>query len=375
MTNLPKHGLELRSTLTRDGKVEIALVEVALEQPQDDEAVVRVEAAPINPSDLISLLGSANAAQARKVGDKTVLALSSEAVIARKGRWDQALTVGLEGAGTIVAAGADGSHLVGTRVAALALSRGMFAQYKRVKVADCVPLPGTVSVRQGAAAFCNPLTALAIAETAKLEGHSALIQTAAASNLGQMLVKICREDDVPLVNIVRREEQVEMLRAIGGENIVNSSDADFRDQLRAAVTRTGARIAFDAIGGGTMVAELLMAMEDVALARMTEYSPYGSHEAKQVYIYGHLDPSPTMLAHEDYGLLWDVRNWYMPATMGRVGPERAAEIQTRAIQGITSTFVSHFSHEISLTQALDPETMRDYSRMASGQKYLINPTL
>ena len=372
---LPTSGLQLQSTLTTAGSIEIGLVDVPVGVPGDDELVIMVEAAPINPSDLISLLASADIGSARRDGGKTVLASMTRTAKARAGLVDLPLAVGLEGAGTVIAAGANCQHLVGSRVAALALSLGMFAQYKTVNVNECTPLPGNVGVRQAAGMFCNPLTALAIAETARLEGHAALVQTAAASNLGQMLVRICREDGVPLVNVVRRDEQVDMLREIGADYIVNSSDPSFRAQLRDAITATGAMIAFDAIGGGEMASELLQAFEDVAVSRLPAFSPYGSHEAKQVYIYGHLDPSPTLLAHEDYGLLWDLRNWYMPATMARVGPQRAVELQARVVRGIASTFRSHFSDEISLQQALDPEIMQAYSRMASGQKYLINPTL
>jgi NADPH:quinone reductase len=223
--------------------------------------------------------------------------------------------------------------------------------------------------------FCNPMTALAIAETVRLEGHGALIHTAAASNLGQMLVRICREDGIPLVNIVRRDEQAKLLTAIGAEHVCNSSAADFSEQLRSAVTATGATIAFDAIGGGAMPGVLLEAMEDVAAAQMGFYSPYGSLALKSVFIYGHLDRSPTVLHNSRYGMLWDLRHWALPQTMARVGAERVGEMQRRVLAGLKTTFGSRFTREISLAQALDPENLRACARMATGEKFLIDPTL
>jgi NADPH:quinone reductase len=223
--------------------------------------------------------------------------------------------------------------------------------------------------------FCNPMTALAIVETVALEGHTALIHTAAASNLGQMLVRICREDGVPLVNIVRREEQARLLADLGAEHVCNSSSPDFVGELHTAIAATGASIAFDAIGGGAVPGLLLEAMEDVAASQMEFYSPYGSLGLKQVFIYGHLDRSPTVLHNERYGMLWDVRHWAMPQTLARVTPERVGQMQSRVLAGLKSTFASHYTREISLAEALNPETMRAYARMATGEKFLINPTL
>jgi NADPH:quinone reductase-like Zn-dependent oxidoreductase len=265
--------------------------------------------------------------------------------------------------------------MIGRRVAALSMRRGTFGQYATVSTAECALLPQDVSAREGADVFCNPMTALAIAETVRLEGHTALIHTAAASNLGRMLLRICREDGIPLVNVVRREEQARLLVAEGAEHVCNSSDADFAEQLRAAVEATGASIAFDAIGGGAMPGLLLETMEAAAAAQMGFYSPYGSLGLKQVFIYGHLDRSPTVLHNSRYGMLWDLRHWALPQTIARVGPERAGEMQQRVLAGLKTTFASHFSREISLAQALDPETMRAYARMATGEKFLINPTL
>lgn len=375
----PSHGLQLLSTLGPDGTLRLSLADKPVDRPGDGEVLVRLEAVPINPSDLMTLLGPADPGEAHIGGTaarpEVAIPVPPEALRAFTGRVGAPLQPGLGGAGLVVAAGKGCEELVGRRVAALSLRRGTFGQYVTVSKDECAPLPQDVSAREGADVFCNPMTALAIAETVRLEGHAALIHTAAASNLGRMLVRICREDHIPLVNVVRREEQAELLTALGAEHVCNSGAPDFRERLRDAIAATGATIAFDAIGGGAMPGTLLEAVEEVAAGQMGFYSPYGSLTLKQVYIYGHLDPSPTVLRNERYGMFWDVRGWALPQTMARVGPERVGEMQRRVLAGLKTTFASHFTREIALAEALDPETMRAYSRMATGEKYLINPTL
>lgn len=375
--NLPTRGLQLQSTLDADGTLSVGLAEVDVVPPGPGEVLIRVEAAPINPSDLMTMFPGVNAAQASSAGGGVGLTfhLSPEAAAARSGRFGLPMAIGLEGAGTVIAAGDGAEPLIGQRVAVLAMARGMFAQYATVAAAECVPLPNGVTARDGAGLFCNPMTALAIAETVRLEGQGALIHTAAASNLGQMLVKICVEDGIALVNVVRRAEQADLLRGLGATHVVYSSQPDFEDALLSAVIETGAMIAFDAIGGGTMPGTLLKAMEGAARSRLTEYSPYGSMEMKQVYIYGHLDRTPTVLCNEHYGMTFDLRHWAMPSTLARVGPERAAALQRRVVDGLTTTFASHFAEEVSLDQALDPRVMQDYAGMVTGRKYLLNPSL
>jgi NADPH2:quinone reductase len=377
--NLPSHGLQLTSTLEADGAVRLALGEKPVDQPGDDEIVVRLEAVPINPSDLMTLLAGADPARARTGGPanapETWIPTAPESASAYASRVGVALEPGLAGAGTVIATGKNCERMIGRRVAALSMRRGTFGQYITVSTAECALLPQGISSREGADVICNPMTALAIAETVRLEGHSALIHTAAASNLGQMLVRICQEDGIPLVNIVRRDEQAELLTAIGAEHVCNSSAPDFPERLRAAIAATGASIAFDAIGGGAMPGILLEAMEDVAAAQMGFYSPYGSLDLKSVFIYGHLDRSPTVLHNSRYGMLWDVRQWALPQTMARVGAERIGEMQQRVLAGLKTTFASQFTREISLAQALGPENLRAYARMATGEKFLINPAL
>jgi NADPH:quinone reductase-like Zn-dependent oxidoreductase len=375
--DLPETGLQIHSTLAADGMLTVGLADVPVPSPGDDQLVVKVEAAPINPSDLISMLVGANLAEAEFTGagnqPRVVARLSPEAMRTEAGRVGQPLTVGLEGAGRVVAAGCNAAGLLGKNVAFLTLTRGSFGQYVTVSMAECMPLPDGVSVEQGAGLFCNPMTALAIVETLHQQGHRAMIHTAAASSLGQMLVRICQEDGIGLINIVRRQEQVDLLRAIGATHVCNSSAPTFRDDLLQALRETGAMIAFDAIGGGTMASQLLGAMEAVAAERLSEYSPYGSYERKQVYVYGRLDASPTLIDHSVNGLIWGIESWVMPPILEKAGPERAVELTQRVVQGLTSTFASHYSHEISLPEALGREAMLGYARQATGEKYLIKP--
>jgi NADPH:quinone reductase-like Zn-dependent oxidoreductase len=373
-STLPSYGLQLTSTVTAGGDLVLQLVEVPVHDPGPDEVVVRVEAAPINPSDLGVLLGPADLSKARFGGSAerpTVtipLARAARTALAR--RLEHPLPAGNEGAGVVVAAGENAKALLGVRVAVLA--GGMYAQYRAVPAADCVALPRDIPLDQGAAAFVNPLTALAMVETMRLEGHSGLVHTAAASNLGQMLVKICLEDDIPLVNIVRRPEQVELLRKLGARYVCDSSAAAFGADLVQALGETGATLAFDAIGGGRTAGQILGAMEAVAGAKMTEFSVYGSGQPKQVYIYGSLDPSPTELIR-NFGLSWGLGGWLMPPVLMRLGSDGAARLRARVLAGLTTTFASAYTREISLAEALQRETLLAYARKATGEKFLLNP--
>ena len=353
----------------------LELAEVPLSAPQGEEVLVRVEAAPINPSDLMVLLASVDPAQGRFGGSRArprvTIPVPESHMTALAGRVGLPLGVGLEGAGTVIAAGEQANAMLGKKVAVLSLNAGMFAQYRTVRASDCVVLPDDVTVEEGAALFVNPLTALAIVETVRFEGFQGFIHTAAASNLGQMLVKICREDGVPLVNVVRKQEQVELLRSMGARYVCNSSLPTFRQDLIAAIRETNAMVAFDAVGGGTLASELLSAMEAVAAERLPQYSLYGSFERKHVYQYGMLDRSPTQLTHEGYGLIWGVSSWLMPPILERVGPERAAALRQRVVSQLKTTFASRYSCKISLADVLTRDAMLGYARQATGEKYLI----
>ena len=365
---------EIRSLIDSDGRLRIWLEDVAVREPGPDEVLVRIEAAPLNPSDQILLLGPADPSTLRQTGpaDRPVIEghVPHERLAAIAGRFGQALPVGNEGAGTVVKAGADAALPIGRLVAIR--GTGTYARYQTIKSADCLLLPHGVSARQGAAAFINPLTALGMVENMRREGHRALIHTAAASNLGQMLNRLCIADGVPLVNIVRSPAQVALLQAQGAAHVLDSSASDFQPALLNALEQTGATLAFDAIGGGRMAATLLSAMETVATRRLSAYSRYGSPTHKQVYIYGMLDPSPRMLDGQ-FGMAWGVGGWLMTWFYQRIGSDAAAPLRARAAADMTTTFASHFSAETGLAEMLSLDTIRGYTRRATGTKYLVLP--
>lgn len=365
-------GSKLLSTLHEDGRLIVKLVEETLPALKGDEVLVRVEAAPINPSDLGLLFASADLDNAEYEEGRIVASMPEPAVRAMSGRWGQAMEVGNEGAGTVIAAGeAPGAQaLLGKRVALIA--GGMYAQYRLVRADACIALPDNVTAEQGAAAFVNPLTALGFVETARREGHSAIIHTAAASNLGQMLVRICQEDGIPLVNIVRSEAQVAILKDLGADIVLDSSKPDFPMQLEAAVATTGATIAFDAIGGGTLVSQILHAMEQVA-SKDAPFSRYGSNSRpKQVYIYGMLDTSPTILTRS-FGFSWNVGGWLLFPFLQSAGVETAQRMRQRVFEGLTTTFASHYKARISLRDALTRDAVQSYNARRTGEKFLIVP--
>ena len=372
---MPDRGLQLQSTLRRSGELFIELAHVRVRPPTADEVVVRMVATPINPSDLVGLLSGVDVSHAQFSGSpdrpRVSIQLPHDAVSARSARLNLPMEVGLEGAGVVVAAGEYCSSWVGQNVALFTLARGALAQYVTVPTSVCVPLPRDLSLREGCALFVNPLAALAIAETVKLAAQSALVQTAAASNLGQMLLRICQEDGLALVNIVRRAEQAELLREMGASYVCNSSSPNFSAELTRAITETGARVGFDATGGGSLANEILLAMEAAAASKLTAYSPYGSLEMKHIYVYGRLDPAPMQIMHDRYGLQWRVEAWAMPAILERIGPERSQGLRQRIIASAKTTFASTFTHQVSLADVLLKENMVAYCRQSTGQKCLV----
>ncbi len=367
---------ELRSTVSKDGVLTLSLAEIVLDDPASDEIIVRVEAAPINPSDLGLLLGPADAASVRRDGSDGAPQLSLDIPPARMGgmagRINQSLPVGNEGAGTVIAAGDQAKDWIGRRVGMI--GGGMYADLRKIKTRDVLPLPEGVTAAQGAALTVNPMTALGFVETARAEGHSAIVHTAAASSLGQMLQRICAQDGVPLVNIVRSEDQLRLLKDAGAPHVLNSREDDFRTQLIDAVTETGATVAFDAIGGGSLGGEIMHAMERGAVNRMTEYSRYGSSTFKQLYVYGALDTSPMILNRLAFGFQWSVSGWLLTPFMQKVGSDTVSRMRKRVFDDLTTTFSTRYTRTIGLAEALDPETLLAYERKATGEKFLIDPT-
>jgi NADPH:quinone reductase-like Zn-dependent oxidoreductase len=374
--HLPAAGLQLRSLIKRSGELELSLVDVEVPAPGADEILVRIEGSPINPSDLGLLLGAADVSTVRRAGtpDRPIVTATvpPKAMGAMAGRLDESLAVGNEGAGVVVAAGTspEAQALLGKVVAVI--GGAMYAQYRVVKAADCLPLPDGTTPADGASSFVNPLTSLGMVETMRREGHSALVHTAAASNLGQMLVKICLQDGVPLVNIVRSPEQVKLLREIGATYVCDSSAPTFVEDLGKALAASGATVAFDAIGGGTLAGQILAGMEAAVNAKATAYSRYGSSVHKQVYIYGGLDTSATVL-NRSFGMAWGVGGWLLFPFLMKIGAEGAQKLRARVAAEIKTTFASHYTREISLDETLSPELIAAYGKRATGEKYLINP--
>ncbi len=372
----PDTGLQLRSLIRAGGELELSLAVVPVGEPGPDEVVVRVEASPINPSDLGLLLGAADVTTAVVSGGAGGPVFTAQVppafMRAMAGRLDQSLPVGNEGAGVVVKAGASSAAqaLLGKTVAIL--GGAMYTQYRTLRAADCLLLGDDVTPAEGASCFVNPLTALGMIGTMRLEGYTALVHTAAASNLGQMLVKACLADGVALVNIVRSAEQEALLRGIGAVHICDSSKPSFMEDLTAALVTTGATLAFDAIGGGRLAGQILTCMEAAANQTATSYSRYGSTTHKQVYIYGGLNTGPTEF-NRGFGMAWGVGGWLLTPFLQKIGPADGQKLRQRVANEIKTTFASHYTSVISLTEALDPAVIAAYNKKSTGEKFLIAP--
>ena len=362
---------ELRSLISSDGKLRLSIDRVPIAPIEDDEVIVRIEAAPLNPSDVLNLLGAADLSTLKVVGDRIEAEVPQARLPGLSPRLDRSMPMGNEGAGVVVEAGASAQALVG-RTVAIAPLGGSYATYKKLKARDCLVLPEGTPSRSGASAFINPLTVLGMITTMRREGHSALVHTAAASNVGQMLNRLCWAENIPLVSIVRNPTQVELLRSQGATHVVDSSTEDFRTALVEAIAATGATLAFDAIGGGRMAATILAAMEQVCRRSLTTYSRYGSPVHKQVYIYGGLDSGPRII-EGDLGMAWGVGGWLVMWFLSTLDPAEVGALRARVASELNTTFASHYTAEISLADVLSPEVIKAYTRFATGEKYLIVP--
>lgn len=372
----PTHGLQLRTLVREDSVLELSLAEVETPAPTGDQVLIRVEAAPINPSDMGLLFASADMSTARASGtaDRPVITVELTPAIMRAmaARVGQSLPAGNEGAGVVIEAGdaPEAQELIGKTVALR--GGGMYAQYRLARVEDCLVLPDGIEPREAASCFVNPLTVLGMVETMRLENHTALVHTAAASNLGQMLNRVCIADGIGLVNVVRKPEQVALLKGIGAKHIVDSSSATFSDDLVDAITATGATLGFDAVGGGRLAGQILAAMETSLAQSAGEFSRYGTNIHKQVYIYGGLDRSPTEFTRT-FGLSWGLGGWLLTNFLERVGPAETELLKQRVASEIRTTFASTYAKEIPLTRALTLDEIAVYSRQATGEKVLVNP--
>jgi NADPH:quinone reductase len=370
-------ALQLRSLVRISGELEVSLHSVPVPEPGADEVVVRIEATPINPSDLGLLFGAADLGTMQMSGpaERPVLTarIPERMLKAMAARADQSLPVGNEGAGTVVKAGSApaAQALLGKKVAII--GGAMYAQYRSIAASQCLLLPADASAADGASCFVNPLTALGMVETMKLEGHKALVHTAAASNLGQMLNRICLKDGIGLVNIVRKPEQAALLREQGARHVCDLSLPTFMDELTDALAATGATIAFDAIGGGRLAGQILTCMEAAINRTAKEYSRYGSAVHKQVYLYGMLDTSPTEVVR-NFGMAWGMGGWLLFPFLQRVGPAAGQKLRERVAAELKTTFASHYTRTVSLAEALSPEAIAVYAKRATGEKFLIDPS-
>ena len=373
---LPKTYMQMFSTLSTEGVLKMELIEQQMPAPKPNQVIVRVEASPINPSDLGVMFGMASMGEATSAGAGKDIVLSApvsaQGMRVMKARIGAPLPVGNEGAGTVVAAGdSDTAQSLMGKVVAV-MGGGMYGQYRCVDAATCMPLLPGDTAKDGASSFVNPLTALSMLETMRMEGHTALVHTAAASNLGQMLNRICQADKVELVNIVRNKSQAQMLKDMGAKHVVDSSAENFLAELTDAIHATGATLAFDATGGGTLASTILGAMEAAAARTPGAYSIYGSIKHKQVYLYGGLDTSATVL-NRGYGMAWGVGGWLLPNFLAKAGNEVASRLRTRVAKELKTTFASHYTDEISLSDALQGDTASRYLEKKTGQKFLVCP--
>ena len=372
------HGLQLRSIIKSSAELQLSLVNVETPAPGPDEIVVRIQATPINPSDIGLLFGAADMTTAKASGtaEQPIVTASvpERFMKGMAGRVDQSMPVGNEGAGVVVATGSSDAAkaLLGRTVAVL--GGAMYSQYRTLPIAMSLLLPDDASAADGASCFVNPLTALGMVETMRREGHTALVHTAAASNLGQMLNKICMKDGVKLVNIVRRPEQVALLKSLGAQYIVDASTETFMSDLTEALVATGATLAFDATGGGKLAGQILTCMEAALNRNAKEYSRYGSTTHKQVYLYGGLDTAATEF-HRSFGMAWGMGGWLLFPFLQKMGTSGTQALKARVAAELKSTFASHYAQEISLVQALQLDAIAAYGQRSTGAKYLINPSL
>ena len=369
---------EMRSMVTKEGYMEISIIETQIPKPKGNEVLIKIEAAPINPSDLGRLLSYAadlsdistmEGSQPTQIKIK----LKEKLMSPLKPRLDQSLSLGNEGAGVVVDAGSEAKEMIGKTVGLA--GGGMYCQYRCMPANNCLLMDDQTSPEEAASSFVNPMTALGFIETMKLEGHEALIHTAASSNLGQMLIKICKTDSVPLINIVRNSSQIELLKNVGANFVCSTSDESFEEGLFTSIKETGATLAFDATGGGNegkLAGQILSAMERAILSSSKEYKIYGSDTHKQVYIYGGLDRSPTIL-NRSYGMSWSIGGWLLMPMINKFGMEKFQKMRERVAREIKTTFASKYHKHISLEQALQQDIIRAYAAQSTGKKYLITP--
>jgi NADPH:quinone reductase-like Zn-dependent oxidoreductase len=376
-SSIPVTALQLRSLVQQDGTLQISLEPTPVAMPGPDEVLIQMQATPINPSDIGLLLGPADLSTVQVSGNPerpvVTARIPERAMAGLVSRVGQSMPVGNEGAGLVVAAGSSAAAqaLLGHTVAAI--GGAMYSQFRTLPAEQCLKLAAGTTAAEGASCFVNPLTALGMVETMKREGHTALVHTAAASNLGQMLNKICRQDGIGLVNIVRKPEQAALLRDLGAQYVCDSSLPAFLSDLTDALAATGATIAFDATGGGSLAGQILQCMEAAINRHAKEYSRYGSAVHKQVYLYGHLDTRPTEI-HRTFGMAWGVGGWLLFPFLQKIGPVASQALRERVAAELKTTFASHYARTVSLAEALSADAIAFYGARHTGAKVLIDPS-
>jgi NADPH2:quinone reductase len=373
----PPTALQLRSLVQPDGTLQVSLEPTPVPAPGPDEVLIQIQATPINPSDIGLLFGPADLSTVQVAGsaERPVVTarIPERAMAGMAARLGESMPVGNEGAGLVVAAGSSPAAqvLMGRTVAVI--GGAMYAQYRVIAAGQCLALPAGTTAAEGASCFVNPLTSLGMVETMKREGHTALVHTAAASNLGQMLNKICQKDGIGLVNIVRKPEQAAVLSAIGAKFVCDSSSPTFMADLTDALAATGATIAFDATGGGTLAGQILQCMEAAINRSAKEYSRYGSAVHKQVYLYGGLDTRPTEI-QRTFGMAWSVGGWLLFPFLQKIGDAAAQKLRERVAAELKTTFASHYARTVSLAGALSADAIAFYGARNTGAKVLIDPS-
>lgn len=373
---MPTPSLQLRSLIKDDNSLQLSLVEIQVPDPGPDEVLVKIEATPLNPSDLALLFGPADLSTIKASGTAASPIITADVppglMKLVEGRIGQSLPVGNEGSGRVIAAGSsDAAQALNGKMVGM-IGGEMFGQYRCVNIFQCIEMEEGTTAAEAASCFVNPLTSLAMVETMRMENHKALVHTAAASNLGQMLNRICINEGIDLVNIIRKPEQETLLRDMGASIVCNSTANSFFDDLTTALTETEATIAFDATGGGKLGSHILSCMEAAAVKKMTEYNRYGSDVHKQLYIYGGLDRSATVLSR-NYGFSWNIGGFLLTNFLQKVGLEKGTAMRAKVASEIKTTFASTYTQETSLAGALSPETIAVYGKQATGEKCLILP--
>lgn len=367
-------GKRILSTLHEDATVTVEIASFTLPEPVKGQIVVQVEAAPINPSDTALMFAAADMGNAEFSDGKVVARAPDGIARSMQARQGTALQIGNECAGLVVAAGEDPAAraLVGKRVACTTGTG--FATHTVAEASMAMVLDDGMTAKQAASAFVNPMTALGFVETMKREGFTGIVHTAAASNLGQMLVKICQADNIPLVNIVRNAEQAALLKSLGAEHVLNSTEPGFMKRLVDAISQTGAMLAFDPVRGGTLANQIIVAMEHAAKRANPDapFTIYGSNVVKKLYVYGALDLSPmTMNLGTDFA--WQMGGWLLPNFLQSAGLEVMGRMRMRIQAELSKTFSSHYKAEIGIAEMLTPDVVRQYTANKTGEKYLLLP--